>query len=373
MEPMECTYPLVYSSQRRFLWVELHLNNIIRLSLQTGTNIRQELKKLPRGLSATYESIFGSIFREDPYDRTLDIFRWTLGAQRPLHINELVHATAISIGQVVVREEDLPSQGIDLLDNCRNLIRINQSTMNVEFIHSTVEEFILSSSIFPHSWNPSRHLHYRLSRTALTYLMLDCFQKATPESWARIESGERDEVAMPDLWSALCINEKIWPDRAFNFRNGVRKREIVDLSVFYRSYPFLRYASLYWPRHFCLSDLVDNEASNQLSEELTRHISDFVQSTASETWVMVNAALEARIRTIGFNLTVVSRAFHHGYTGTDISPRKERFEDFEQYMAKNGQRSSTISESGIFNQRLSMFFDLHEYLKLNYPAGAPNE
>jgi hypothetical protein len=329
------------------------------------------LKRLPQGLSATYESIFASIFNEDPYDRTLDIFRWILGAQRPLHINELVHATAISIGQAVVREEDLPAQGIDLLDNCRNLIRIDQSTKNVEFIHSTVKEFILSSATFPHSWNPSLDLHHNLSRAALTYLMLDCFQKPTAESWARIESGERDEVAMPDLWTALCLSEEDCPDRAFHFPNGVRKCEIVDLSVFYRSYPFLRYASLYWPLHASLSNPFDNDDSNQLSHKLTRHISDFFQSTALETWVMANAAMEARIRTIGFNLTVVSRAFHHGYTGTDISPRKERFDDFEQYLAKIEQTSSTISEAGIFNQRLSMFLDLHEYLRSNYPAGAP--
>jgi hypothetical protein len=70
--------------------------------------------------------------------------------------------------------------------------------MNVEFIHSTVKEFIQSSSIFPPSWNPSLDLHYNLSRTALTYLMLDCFQKPTAEGWARIAVGERDEVAMPD-------------------------------------------------------------------------------------------------------------------------------------------------------------------------------
>jgi hypothetical protein len=88
---------------------------------------------------------------------------------------------------------------------------------------------------------------------------------------------------------------------------------------------------------------------------------------------MANTAMEARIRTIGFNLMIVSRAFHHGYTGTDISPREERFEDFEQYVAKIEKTSSTISEAGIFNQRLSMFLDLHGYLRFLYPAGPPFE
>jgi hypothetical protein len=110
-------------------------------------------------------------------------------------------------------------------------------------------------------WNPSRELHYQLSRMALTYLMLDCFQKPSGEIWARIESGERDEVAMPDLWSALCLSEEESPDKAFHFPNGVRKCEIVDLSLFYRSYSFLRYASLYWPIHVSLSNPGDTDES----------------------------------------------------------------------------------------------------------------
>jgi hypothetical protein len=130
---------------------------------------------------------------------------------------------------------------------------------------------------------------------------------------------------------------------------------------------------LYWPIHVSLSDHSNTHDTNQLSHKLTGHISDFFQSTGLETWVMANAALESRIRTIGFNLTIVSRAFHHGYTGTNIAPRKERFEDFEQYMTKLEQASSTIPEAGIFNQRLSMFLDLHKYLKFKYPAGVPFE
>ena len=321
--------------------------------------IRKELKRLPQGLTETYESIFSSITQDPSHERTIKIFRWVLGAQRPLNIGELVHATALEEGQRIIDDDDLPPEDIDLLDVCRNLIRIDERTSQVQFIHSSVSEFLMMLKL-PESTNPSLETHRHLSAACLTYLMLDCFQTPTGQFvTADTDRVRRNEVRMPNLWGSLRVNEEDNPDRIFHYPNGVSKCEIVSMYDFSSAYPFFQYASLYWPVHVYLA-CHDDDANSELGPQISR----FFGSRALETWILANAALEARIKTIAMNLKDVSTAFHNGYNGTDPSPRKQHFDDLERFVgARNRVDLSTkLWPLGFFSQRLSMALTIDDRL-----------
>jgi hypothetical protein len=245
------------------------------------------------------------------------------------------------------------------MELCRNLIRIDERSSNVEFIHSSVTDFFTSSKL-PQDLNPGFELHCHLAQGCSTYLMLDCFQRHSGDGdQAEEYSYKRNEISMPDLWSSLLVNEEEQPDRIFHFRNGVAKCEIVNLSIFSRAYSFFRYASLYWPVHVSLSS-PDSEEGPHIEHQITQ----LFRSTALETWIMANAALEGRIKTLANSITEVSRAFHNGYIGTDRWARKEQFKDFERFLERRHRKHmpATLWQVGFFAQRLSMMLTLESAL-----------
>ena len=281
---------------------------------------------------------------QDSYGRdlALRVFQWVLGARRPLHIKELIHATALEDGQKIIDPDDLPTDDADLLTVCRSLVRLDKQTSIVEFIHSSVIDFLLSFSN-----DPMHNIHYRLSKTCLDYLMLDCFQRPAVEQDDSHQTRQ-NEIYMPNLWGSLTINEEDEPDRFFHFPNGISKCAITQLSTFYRVYPFFRYAALYWPVHvsFSRQQSLATERSN-----LVERVSRFYKSSALVTWVMGSAALEARVLTLAYNLEEICCALHHGYIGTSILDRKEKFEDLERF--SRNRKNTRLWKPGFFTQYFS--------------------
>jgi hypothetical protein len=294
---------------------------------------------------------------QDPYERdlALRVFQWVLGARRPLHIKELIHATALEDGQRIIDPDDLPSDDLDILSICRNLIRADKLTNNVEFIHSSVTDFLSTLRDSHVVVNPFDHIHYHLSTTCLRYLMLECFQRPAGEQDDENQT-RRNEKYMPNLWGSLVINEEDEPDRFFHFDNGISKCGVTQLSTFSRAYPFFRYAALFWSIHVSLA--VQEEIP---TASLAQHITQFYNSTALETWILASGALEARVMTLAYKLEGVCGALHNGYIGTDISERREKFDDLERFRGKRG--TTKIWKPGFFTQHFSTIVNAQETVK----------
>ncbi|KAJ5949946.1 hypothetical protein N7454_001530 [Penicillium verhagenii] len=160
---------LAEQSDGMFLWVDLQLKNICRISRAKKDHlIMESLTTLPRGLQNTYIRIAHRVENDDNYMRDLAMrcFTWVLNAQQPLCELELQHALTLygdNIGQ------DINPISV-ILDACGNLLVVEDGI--VRPIHFTVKEFFITQSL----QGPLRSLqdhdsvHERLALDCLHYL-----------------------------------------------------------------------------------------------------------------------------------------------------------------------------------------------------------
>jgi hypothetical protein len=106
---------------------------------------------------------------------------------------------------------------------------------------------------------------------------------------------------------------------------------------------------------------VQEEISPVECSSLAQNITQFYNSTALETWILASAALEARVMTLAYNLEAVCSALHNGYIGTDISERREKFEDLERFRGDRGNQR--IWKPGFFTQHFSTIVTAQETVK----------
>ena len=78
--------------QNRFQWVHLQVKQI--LDLETEEAVRDRLGKLPSGLKATYDEIYGKVKARNKHDRAVAdrALRWVMCACTPLSNEELLSA-----------------------------------------------------------------------------------------------------------------------------------------------------------------------------------------------------------------------------------------------------------------------------------------
>lgn len=136
------TSSLTEQSDGMFLWVDLQLDNICRVSRAHQDHlIREALSMLPRGLENTYLRIAHRIENDDPYMRNLAVncLMWVLNAERPLREAEVQHALKLR-GKNHIKDLD----HIDvILDACGNLLITEDGIIRPA--HFSVKEFFISS------------------------------------------------------------------------------------------------------------------------------------------------------------------------------------------------------------------------------------
>jgi hypothetical protein len=167
---------------RRFLWVDLQLSNLCRVSeCQRDREVENALDVLPSDLNATYIRILEQINGQGDYMRKLasKTFRWVIYAQRPLTTTELQHA-------LVTEELYRPGSDLELdsiaviLGACANLIveesRENGAKPIIRPIHYSVQEFFtgVHADTCPgfdlDNINDPCYVHGKLAMTCILYL-----------------------------------------------------------------------------------------------------------------------------------------------------------------------------------------------------------
>jgi len=140
----------------------MHLEQIV--SESTKADILDKLEEVTNNLPTEYERTFSRI-KQSPARAKLAfrIFQWLLAAQRPLTVDQLCEALAISMQDGTLRKARKPSKEI-ILDSCMGLVRVNKSSNTFEFFHFTIKGYILS-----HKEIQSR-LTVDIPRACLTYL-----------------------------------------------------------------------------------------------------------------------------------------------------------------------------------------------------------
>ena len=127
--------------EHRFLLVSPHSEAILR-----GTTVarrRKTLKSIKDGveLGDVYGATLERIMTQDEEKVKLAVaaVTWICHSERPLHVDELLHALAVETGETDFDPENVPSIGT-LLHCCQGLITVDVEASTVRLIHYTVPE-----------------------------------------------------------------------------------------------------------------------------------------------------------------------------------------------------------------------------------------
>lgn len=162
----------------RFLWVTFQIFELSRENTDAG--IRRVLASLPAGLHETYARILQRIKKDRKPDVARGIFQWLAVARRPLSLDEIAESTALEPGRLAWDEDYLPTNPFRLIEGCGNLVTHRIDDNSIQFAHSTVLEFLLSSP----SSTPTPELlitefeaNMFVAKVCLTYLSFPEFQR----------------------------------------------------------------------------------------------------------------------------------------------------------------------------------------------------
>ncbi|KAK4172309.1 hypothetical protein QBC36DRAFT_294484 [Triangularia setosa] len=131
-----------------FVWVTFLISEICTTSCDD--DIRQSLRSLPKDLEETFiRALSRIISRQKKADLVQKVFRWVVAAKRPLTLDEIREAVSVDIGQHYSRPERLVHDMGRIVMWSENLLQINEEPQSVQFAHSTICEFITTTSL-PH-------------------------------------------------------------------------------------------------------------------------------------------------------------------------------------------------------------------------------
>lgn len=137
------------------------------LNLTTIKRMRRSLESLPIGLHEAYKSSLDRIMIQHPSRAALAlrVIGWATHAERPLSIDEILHAFALEEDCDEFDEENLTSSKI-LLQVCVGLVTIKEEDSTIRMVHATAHDFFRSLA------EKSASIEEDIAKTCLGYLCL---------------------------------------------------------------------------------------------------------------------------------------------------------------------------------------------------------
>ena len=247
----------------RFLWVAFQIEDLYRQ--KSDAEIRHTLKTLPKDLPETYQRALSRIIKDGNQKLANQIFRWVAAAKRPLRLEELREAIAVVPGDEFLDRERLVNNADSLVPSCGGLLASDDEDIVVQFVHHTVQEFLISEEY----QTVADSFHYDLPEVDLmageicvTYLNFNDFkrqlipqQRSTPiiqpsnilESPTLTGQGRMTEYG---LKFARIVAKR--SKTKFNIVQhletikGLERDDSLQLQV---QYAFLAYARSFWLSH----------------------------------------------------------------------------------------------------------------------------
>jgi hypothetical protein len=183
------------SGENRFLWVALVLDEILRQPNPKA--MKQSLEFVPHGLFELYENIWRKL--QDQDEKEVQRIEYLLAiliiAQKPVEISEIESVVKTLQG------EDLPFDGSKWSLYSTSFVEVDLED-RVQFIHFTVEEFLLSKDILG-----------RIDADAIRLLLSPLHrpvqaQLSTPESEVNLQHDDDDfdDTASRNSWSSRSFS-----------------------------------------------------------------------------------------------------------------------------------------------------------------------
>ena len=148
------------------------------------------------------------------------MLRWLIGTRRPLKLSEIGEAVAIHAGAPTLDGQSRLCRNEDVWDICKKFVLYDKKSNELVLAHSSVKHFFLSNNLKDENKKQILHMtqpsvHRELAEACLTYLCFEAFRDGPCEQSQRLLKFEK--------------------------------------------WPWLKYASQYWPVHVNKLDLRDPE------------------------------------------------------------------------------------------------------------------
>ena len=151
----------------RFLLAVLHIESLA--SQLNKAQVRNALKRLPKGLDETYHEALQRIAGQDPLSLEManQVLYWISYAYRPLTIKELQCALAVTPGRSAF-DEDAMTPESTLVSVCAGLVAVDPQSRIIRLVHYTTQEFFekIRDNMFPTA-------QADITLICLTYLSFD--------------------------------------------------------------------------------------------------------------------------------------------------------------------------------------------------------
>ncbi|OAA62771.1 Ankyrin repeat-containing domain protein [Niveomyces insectorum RCEF 264] len=135
----EIVQTILDRSDGMFQWAFLQIKQL--LELQTEAALRSRLGRLPKGLQAAYDEIYGKIATGNEHEKILAdrAFLWVMCARKPLTSDELLSAVRLDPA-VITHLSEAVDEDI-LLSLCNNLLVLDGRQRVWRFSHLSVTEY----------------------------------------------------------------------------------------------------------------------------------------------------------------------------------------------------------------------------------------
>ncbi|ORX97796.1 hypothetical protein BCR34DRAFT_577708 [Clohesyomyces aquaticus] len=156
---------IVSNSKGSFLWTSLVLNELSHS--YSEKDMIQVLEDIPRGMEPLYQRTLDMMSRsEGGKGLTKAILAWATCATRPLKLDELEGALKADI------QDKLPNIEGVIRALCGQLVTIDK-LRNVQMLHETAREFLLSESATSEFAVSKKEAHTRIGKACLEYLITE--------------------------------------------------------------------------------------------------------------------------------------------------------------------------------------------------------
>lgn len=247
----------------RFLWVSFQIDE---LTLQRcDGDIRRAIHNLPKDLQETFNRVLDRIISGRNEHIAKQVFRWVATAKEPLSLDQLSEVIFIEIGQPYLKPERR-SNGLKHISSwCENLVQVDEELQTVQFVHQSVQQFLLSKS------HGARHNQFSIEiedvdhyvgEICVTYLNLNDFKKALARRQQPLPPMPPIAMAGTALrphWKVAASFSSLWK---FNLdtRGGSEAATAVEATArgddagdprasIEAGHPFLTYAAIHWIFH----------------------------------------------------------------------------------------------------------------------------
>ncbi|KAH0288049.1 hypothetical protein KCU62_g5459, partial [Aureobasidium sp. EXF-3399] len=192
----EIVLKLVEKSNGMFLWVNLQLQQLCRISKGADDQeLRQALDYLPQGLVPMYTRILDDIADGNEHARkvALECFRWMMYAKGPLSLD--VFRVAVTLLKAPRTTQELMSRlspGDYIVGECRNLVRLSgtnnldESIIPIHFSFLEYLEDLPLDKLQGDFWSTLKNS--QVSESVLARGCIDWLLLALPDEWEHSET-----------------------------------------------------------------------------------------------------------------------------------------------------------------------------------------